>query len=635
MRLISSALLFSSLLLAACSGSSSGNANAFEVKTAPGSLDPSLSPLLTSIWMVYPRSEALEAGGTDLNGDGDTLDQVAAVVRLGKSTFFDLGVASTSFAGLGDEIYLVVEETLDGKDWDMDGTMDDTVLLHWSNEAAQVSFVDTLDADSDEVITVGTRAYYAADAGALAGDESNLYYLQQGDPLVPVAVMNTAGGGPLAVELIGEDDGLLFLVSDETEDGVDRNADGDTADVAILALLDSTDAAARIVEVSLALRDGDAPFAANFESSNDWVVGFLVDEGQEGMQNFNPPIVDGELVVPDSCQATPDNDTLDQVLFWLRFEDFTTGMDTAHNTGIAGDERVVAVNDYVATLSPELDASCDYNEDLAADDTVVRWIEAAVGSTPPRDPSQLHAVATGIPGGSDGLVVLEDRLVSVVSEAGDSDDLDGGKPANNDLVAWLDPAAGPATTWTFMHQNSNPNFGTGLSGEPYAGASWLAAEEDAGRLGVGFEESVPGINLNNFSLGCDVVTKDNDTTDSLPVWMDFESGPTLDFDGVGFAVEPAEIGLQVSRGWVFFRVSEAADATDYNEDGDMLDIVVMRNPTLSCQPRVLATGHSQDTPAVFTDDEVGAAFFSSEFSAGRDLNGDGDSNDTVLRHFEF
>jgi len=526
-----------------------------------------------------------------------------------------------------------VDEANDGTDWDGDGTADDTVLLHWENNDGGPTFVDTLDSDAAPLV-VSSRAYYTVDGAGLAGDETNLRYVDRSDPLVPVAVENTAGAGPLEVDLIGVGEGLLFLGVDETVDMVDRNGDSDTADVAELALLDGLDDEARVVEVGLALEDADTPFAACVEGSNDWVVGFLVDEAQQGATNLNPPIVDGELVVPDSCQATPDTDTMDQVLHWLRFEDFAAGMDTAHNTGIAGAQRVLAVGDYVATLSPELDANCNYNEDAASDDTVVRWIEAADGSTPPRDPSQLHAVATDIPGGSFGVGALSDRLICVVSEAADSDNLDG-KGAQNDLVAWLDPRDGSATTWTFEHESSNPNFGTGLSGEPYAGASWFAPMADEGRLGIGFQESVPGINLNNFTLGCDAFTKDNDETDSLPVWMDFEAGPTLDFDGLGFSVEADAVGLVVSRGWVFFRVDEAADNVDWNEDGDMNDVVVFRNPVASCLPRVLATAHPQETDAVFTDDRRGAAFYSSEFSAGEDLNGDGDANDTVLRHFGF
>ncbi|MFT5289054.1 MAG: hypothetical protein ACI82F_001113, partial [Planctomycetota bacterium] len=636
MRFSSRVLLLSSLLLSsACSGGTSDGENDFEVRTAPGSLDPSLVPLLTNVWMVYARSEALESGGTDLNGDGDMDDQVAGVVRLGKNTFFDLAVASTSFAGLRDEIYLVVDEDLDSTDWDMDGMMDDIVLVHWSSVAGVTTYVDTLDSSDDLILSVGNRAYYTADADASTGDESNLRYVTRGDPLTPVEVMNTGGAGPIKVELLGEDQGMLFMTTDETEDLVDRNGDMDTLDQSTLALLDVLNSDMRIVEVGVALEDDDAPFAAHFENNNDWVVGFLVDETGQGSQNFNPAILNGEVVVPDSCVGTPDTDTTDQVLFWLRFKDFAIGMDGVHNSGVAGADRVLAVDDYVATLSPESDSSCNYNEDADSTDTVVRWIEALDGSTPPRDPSQLHAVATGLPGGSSGVACLEDRFVSVVSELADSDDLDGGKAANNILVAWLDPSAGASTTWTFRHESGNPNFGTGLAGEPYAGATWMAAEEDEGRLPVAFKESVPARNLNNFSLNCDVLTKDSDTLDSLPVWMDFESGPTLDFDGVGFALEPSSAGIIVSRGWVFYRVSESADNIDYNGDSDKNDTIVLRNPTLSCLPRVLATGHAQDTVAVFTDDEQGAAFLTSEFAANEDLNDDGDMNDSVLRHFTF
>ena len=205
--------------------------------------------------------------------------------------------------------------------------------------------------------------------------------------------------------------------------------------------------------------------------------------------------------------------------------------------------------------------------------------------------------------------------MAVIDELKDS--RDQYEPAKfHDLVAWLDPDAGPFALWTFEHVSGNPNHGTGIAGKPCAGASWMAAEEQSGRLGIGFQESVPNLSLNNFTLTCDNAAKDGDTTDSLPVWMDFEAGPVLDFDGVGFAVETDDAGMVVASGHVFFRVSEADDATDYNADGDKTDVILMRNPKAACAPTAMATSHGQEGPVIITDGLYGAAFLSSEFMAG-------------------
>jgi hypothetical protein len=149
-----------------------------------------------------------------------------------------------------------------------------------------------------------------------------------------------------------------------------------------------------------------------------------------------------------------------------------------------------------------------------------------------------------VPGGSMGLAVLDDRLVAVIDEAADSANHDG-KVANHELVAWIDPAAGNPT-WDFTHQNpSNPSWGTGVfdddgDSEPFAGTTWMGAEQIGDRLPLVFLEEVPGTNPDvgslNTNVDCGLVQKDTDKNDGLPVWADFESGPTLDFDGVGFAV---------------------------------------------------------------------------------------------------
>src|SRR5262245_12928788 len=140
----------------------------------------------------------------------------------------------------------------------------------------------------------------------------------------------------------------------------------------------------------------------------------------------------------------------------------------------------------------------------------------------------------------------------------------------------------------------------------------MAAESVNGRLGIVFLEEVPGTNPKvgslNTNLDCGLVAKDSDKTDGLPVWADFETGPTLDFDGMGYAVDVNNAGIEIVGNVVFFRVSEAADNRDYNADGDKNDVVLFRNPLDACNPVPMATSSLVPGQVITTDRVRGAAF---------------------------
>jgi hypothetical protein len=134
--------------------------------------------------------------------------------------------------------------------------------------------------------------------------------------------------------------------------------------------------------------------------------------------------------------------------------------------------------------------------------------------------------------------------------------------------------------------------------------------------------------------------RDADVTDALPIFTDFENnGSVLDFDGVGFAVFPTNPGIVIARGSGFFRVSEQQDNRNYNGstgDTDMADAILIRNSTSTCGPAVMGTASGLVGPVITTDGVRGAAFVTSESQEnGRDLNGDGDSGDLVVRWFRF
>jgi hypothetical protein len=643
------------LPLAACG--SNGDDSGFEVRTTTQAAEPSAGIVVGGDWLVYFASEGFSGPtGTNFNLDADKLDQVAFAVNLRSREETNLQVAARGAVILGDEIYLTVDEALDGFDWDPT-VIDADVLLHWSSTAGVVTRVDTLDlAFAGELPrVVDGRIYYSAVTTLAVTDETNLRSIDEAMPTTPVVVLNEAAAGNVRAHLVGEDEGLLFCVIDETDDGMIRNGDGDALDEHVLALLDGTNPSATLRNIGLALASDSDPLAARLLGANDWLVAFLVDEAFQGGTNFNDQALFTQPLLPESCALTPDMDALDQVLFFL---DFKSGALNPVNTGLAGHERVLALDGFVATISSEADANCNLNADTGdtdSSDEVARWVstDTSVPIAPAREADQLHALATSIAGGSRGLAVLDDRLVAVIDEAADDFDHDG-KLADHELVAWLDPAVASAP-WHFSHQASTANccspnppnscrFGTGVfdsdcDSEPFAGASWMAPEAVGNRLAMTFLEEVPGTNPNvsslNNNLDCALEQKDTDKIDALPVWADFQSGPTLDFDGLAYAVDANNAGIEIAHDFAFFRVSEAADNHDYNGDGQLNDVVLFRNPLLSCDPVPMATSSVVPSQVITTDRDRGAAFLSSESQAGVDFNADGDMTDLVVRYFSF
>jgi hypothetical protein len=634
-------LFLAPLLLAGC-GSSGDDSSSFQIRTTTDAATPSAAVIVDDNWLIYFAGETFTGpAGTDMNGDGDTLDQIAVAVNLPSATETNLGVAARGAAVLGNELFLAVDEAEDGNDWD--GGAATEVLLHW-NSTVGLEFVDAL-ADADEpLLALGGRLYYAS-LTAPGVDETNLFTLTAAAPTTPVVVGNQVGGGALVAHLLDEVQGLLFARLDEGENVGDLNGDADATDEHVLALLDGTDAAARLKNTTFALADDSAPFAADFLATGDWLVAFLVDETAQGATNLNDQTLFSQPLLTEACAGTPDTDTLDQILFFLDFADFESGASFPVNTGLAGHDRVLAFDGFVATISDEAEANCNLNAatgDADTNDHVARWVEAVTPIAPAREAAQMHALATGTPGGSFGLSVLSDRLIAVFDEDADSSNLDG-KAQDHDLVAWLDPdAANPL--WDVTHQSSTPSHGTGVfdddgDSEPFAGTSWMAAEAVGSRLGIVFLEEVPGTNTDvgplNTNVNCSFVQKDSDKTDGLPVWADFESGPTLDFDGMGYAVDKTNAGIQVSGNFAFFRVSETDDNRDYNSDGQINDVVLFRNPLTTCGPVPMATSSLVAGQAITTDGVTGAAFLSSETQAGEDFNGDGDETDLVVRWFRL
>jgi hypothetical protein len=630
--------------LAACGGGGGGS-DAFQVGTTAEAATGSAPLVVRGRWLVFLASETFTGlGGTDFNSDGDTSDSVAAVVDMDSGAETRLDVATLRAEVLGNEIYLVVDEGEDGTDWSGTNGTADVVLLHWSSASGVLTFVEVLaPTGAQRLVRSSNTLFYRSAATPVGADESTLHALTVAAPTTPLAVQASMGLGQLDPEPLSVDDDLLFLALDENG-ATDFNSDGDTSDAAVLALLDGTDAMARIVNVALAMADSGEPVAARATAADDWLVAFLVDEASQGGSNLNDQaLFDPNPLLPDPCIAVmSDGDAGDRVLHYLQFQAFTLG-NPAQNTGLCGQDRVLVLDGVVATIASEADSTCDLNDDGDSTDLVVRWAVVASPYVPERRLSLMHAVDTTIAGGSLGLSSLNERLIVVIPEADDGVNIDG-KPEDNSLVTWVQPTLA-SPVWVFAHQNpTRPSFGTGIfdsmgDSEPFAGTSWMAPEPVGNRLAMTFLESVPGSNPDvgslNTNLDCSPVAKDIDKVDALPVWCDYETGPTLDFDGLGYAVDTDNAGIVIAAGFVFFRVDEMADNRDYNGDGFADDWVLMRNPLSFCEPTVMGTSSAIAGPVIVTDGDLGAGFLSSEGDEGRDFNGDGDTGDVVVRWFRL
>ncbi len=646
-----SAALLVGATLPGCSGSaSSGSSNFITVATKRATA--AISPVVVQgHLMVYLASEALSGvGGTNFNlanGDADTNDDCAVVVDMTAGTETDLNVATIAASIVGNEVYLIVSETADSKDWSLDNGLLDTVLLHYSS-TAPLSFVDKIAPGpaAHSWAVAGGRLYYArGDTSTLINGESSLRYLANTTAITsvtPVTVLQTDALNTLEVSILGVDENLIFLTADENDALRDLNGDLDATDPFVLALLDGTDIAGVIENVGLSVKDESAPVRAKLTVAHDWVVGFLVDEATQS--NFptglNDPTLFSNAWRPTSpavgCGLTyNDTDTLDEVLHVLKFALWHTNpvLNPPKNTGIPGTERVLCTSTAVATLVKESDdGGCDLNNDGDTLDTVLRWALVATPQLPFGNSTQLNAVEDGIPGGTHGISDLAGRFLCVVSESDDNTDFDGGGKTH-DLVAWLDPNVG-VPTWVFDH---NP----ATVGMDAVGASAMSDRIERDRLLVAFEESVtlPSSFPNGINIG-----GDNDRLDSTPTFCRFDPGNSLDLDfpGPAVAVSALNPGIVIANGVAFYRVDELADNRDWNGDG-IPGFVIFRT-TLSNNFSALigsgirATANNIAGPCVFTGGTIGAAFISQESIAGplgTDLNADGRKDGFVVTWFRI
>jgi hypothetical protein len=655
-------------LLTGCSSSDDSNPP-FSVRTAAYAAVADAPIAIEGRWAVYLASEATTGStGTDLNGDEDTSDAVAVLVDVQAGRVANLGVAARNATVVGGRVYVAVREDEDGDtDWDQSGLATDLVLLSADAAEAIVApggsegpspalvFVDTLRSGvTPEFVGAGGRLWYQA-ADPIEPGDTTLRYVEADEPLIPTAVLPADGETQIHVRPIRQEAGVLFTAIDETLDNIDHNGDGNTTSSVVLALVDATAEVPQVRNTGLALANAAAPMRARALSGGERLVAFLVSEAeQDESLNALAELPVGWL--PSQCTplAADDQDTDDDVLFWLLFSEWDAAPDLSPpvNTGIAGQQRIALVDEYVATLAAETaqgPGGCDFNGSGAAEHVVLRFTRTLVGATPESSVRLNLAVANSTPGGANGLTELEGRFVAALDVTANDHDAAlsslAGPLAGKRVLGWVRP--GQSTAFTVNHLDPGLQTDPQTAQNPFVqvGVNTLAATDQGGRLAVGLDESVPlqqnalfqGKSLN---AGCNGVPKDQDTTDTIAAYVRFV-GSTLRLFGRGFALEPGGPGHLSASGNLIMRVSEAADDVDYNNDGDKNDQILLRVPLNNCQPVAMSIHNGLIQAPIVTDGTIGALFLAEEAqtigpgSNGEDLNGDGYIGGFALRYFRF
>src|SRR5262249_18748323 len=150
----------------------------------------------------------------------------------------------------------------------------------------------------------------------------------------------------------------------------------------------------------------------------------------------------------------------------------------------------------------------------------------------------------------------------------------------------------------------------------------------------------PGVNINSHNPP--VPGEDTDINDSIALFPNLGSS-FLNLPGVAIAVQTANAGMVITKGNVFYRVSEAEDSRDWNADG--LETGYVLFPTSLSQQVSLGLGplnslsgrlavevntdEASPSVAVFIADEQ------LQGATGTDLNFDGDKSDLVITWFSY
>jgi len=544
--------------------------------------------------------------GADLNGDGDTLDDVLHLVDTDTNTNVNHGLAVIGPVLASDRHFaFLVSEGAQGLDLNGDGDVNDAVwhVLDPGLPSGAGNPLNTGIATGGTGLPgVGVRGgFLLLQSEAAQGADLN----QDGDAIDTIGalfdgaafgVTGLTGAIAPATPLPARNARVAFTLG-EAFGSVDLNQDGDMTDL-VLGFADFTLSPPTLGRPGA---PGARAIANHPYALTDDGLAYFIDEASDGMTDLN---TDGDAadailavfeITGGTGEATPIAPGLLPVVALAGEPAF----------GIAAGRHHVLVG-----VSESDNGQNDFNGDGDTADAVIGWIDTRVGRT-----GTLN-VDTSLPLGTFPNTIDGARGIFGVSEADrgpfDVRDLndDGDE---TDVVAFVVDT----TTNTFT------NLGLAVAR--------VTLNRDDALLGVS-EAAQGGIDRNGDGQPNDLVESYVNLAD--PALTEHRLG----FSAIAlrhFRFSPTEVRVAG-----LFAEGSSANFGDLNGDGDLLDRgveLIVLNPVADPAGPVAPTPFFAGTASLGNDRPLSVgtdvfAFPCAEISVAQDLNGDGDAFDTVL-HF--
>jgi hypothetical protein len=553
---------------------------------------------------LVPVSES--ESGIDLNGDADTLDSVLHRLQVSTNTSINLGLAIRGPIIASDQRFVFLVAELDqGADVSGDGDLADSVW-HLFDPTSPISpanpFNTTLatplsgkpgiGAAGGMVLIVSEaaqRADFNGDGDMI--DDIAFGIEHVGQSIVPLGMPPHAAGTPLIAR-----NNRVLVCGSEAGAGTDLTGDTDTLDVVLGAVTFDGPGPPQVTAIGSIVQRAVVPTEY---ALTDTMAVYLVDEASSNATDLNMDgdTNDGVIALFDLANGTGEFMPVASAVspFPLAVSSTAAGLGTSANRVLFGIDEGAQGK--------------DLNGDQDTADSILAWVDTA------GTPSVARVVGVAL-GGTRPTIEKNIGLISV-HEAGSQlvvgidHNFDGDI---SDQVAFrIDVTSAPAVL---------TNLGRAVAEYALQGTDailWIP------------ESAQANIDRNG----------DTDTGDIIPTYADL-SLPSPTFLSLGVAahmqsmrrVGPSDvrIALQIPE-------QPLTSRADLNGDGDSLDNALLwfdLDPVTS-PPRVKAP-----TP-VFVDitsfiprapieiDENTLLFPTNEFMFDRDLNGDDDKNDTLLR----
>jgi hypothetical protein len=611
MRLLPATLLF--FALASCGGGGSGTDKppgppgpAFAETTATGlaiGTDFNRAAVIGSLVLV-PVSE--NEMGADLNADGDQSDRVLEQVDTDGQVSFNLGVAVTGRILASDQhfAFQIGEAAQGGADLNGDGDTSDAVWFVFDPArppGPANPFNTMLATSSIGLVGVGTTGgFVLLQSEASSGVDLN----NDGDALdiIPtvfdgrafavstVPIPPHAAGTPLVARA-----GRVLVAAAEQAATADLNGDGDQTDTT-LGYVDFNIGIAvyRPIGNAFARAIANHPYALT-----DGEAVYFIDEASDAGIDLNN---DGDAVDAVIAVYGIAAGTQERLPFNPAISSLALAGATSVGIGVGPSRAIVAIDEAGQGNS-------DLNNDFDTVDFVLAWINTsgAPGTMNITAPPYTLAPQTPVIDGVRGVVAVSEPSMTFFGI-----DLNADGDTSDSVAYLLDTSATPG-----LMINLNLAVAT------------MAVNGDDAMIGV-FEPFQGGADLNGNSVVSDVVQFYFDLGDQ-PHTMRGLGIVSNRFTFFRTADDELRIGALLGEG-------QSPNFDDLNGDGDVLDtgldlihIDATRNPPTVVVPTPYFAGTAAAglAPPIAIGDDV-FVFPSREAAIDTDLNGDGDTADTVL-----